>query len=126
MDNDLKRKYDNERKDFVDRKTGFVERMFDKLFFAVKENILATILVIMIFYNGLITWKWINSVDDRVSDNLQYSERIIEEVRRRIRPEIDREVNRKTKKIENKVDDANNTIEDIKNEVTKTIRESLK
>lgn len=125
MDNDLKNKYEDERKDFIDRKTGFVERMFDKLFFAAKENLNITIIILLIFYNAFITHKWVSSLDNRVIENQEYSDRIIEEVRRRMRPEIDREVDRKTQKIERKVDNASNTLQQIKDEVTKTIKENL-
>ena len=125
MDEGVRDQYRHERKDFIDRKTGFIERMFDKLIFAAQRDVKVTFIVLLVFTNIATFYLYTSSLENRVVENQEYSDRIIEEATRRLRPEIDREVDKKTQEIERKVDNASNTLQEIKDEVTKTIQENL-
>lgn len=126
MDENLRREYQNQRKeDFIDRKTGFIERMFDKLFFAASRDVKSTIIVVLIMTNFWSLLELRESDKDRISDIQEYSDRITEEVRRRLIPEINKKVDARTEKIETKVDSASTTLEYIKDEITKSIKNNL-
>jgi|AntDeeMinimDraft_5_1070356.scaffolds.fasta_scaffold13158_2 hypothetical protein len=126
MDDKLKDKYERQKSDFIDRKASGIERIFDKLFFAIRENVIATVLVISLGYNGYITNKYLDSTDSRVVESQEYAEKITEEVLRVISPRIRQEVSQETRKIENKVDDVGFTLDQIKQEIKKSIQENLK
>lgn len=112
--------------DFIDRKTGFLERMFDKLFAAIQNDPKSTFIVLLVFTNIFTFHLYTRSLENRLSDNQLYSEKIIQEVRDRVMPEIDREMTRRTQEIETKVDSASHTLSDIKEAVTNSLNENFK
>ena len=124
MDQNLRDNY-HENQDFIDRKAGFIERMFDKIFFAAQRDVKITFIVILVISNGATFYLYTRSLESRLIDNQEYSEKIIQEVRRTIIPEINREVDRKTEKIETKVDSASSTLNEIKDAVSRSIQENL-
>jgi hypothetical protein len=122
MDTEVKNEYE---KHDSNKKSSFIERMFDKLFFALSRDIKVTFLVIMVISNTFTLWKYVKSQEDRLSDNQIYSERIIEEIRRKLRMDINRDIDKKNKKIENKVDKTSNNIDELHKEIKKLIEKQF-
>lgn len=117
--------YDKHNADYTRR--NFIERFFDKLFFALNRDIKVTFLVLSILYGGFITTKYINSLEQRMDEGDLFRDRMIEEIRRDINPLIDKKIDLETKELENKVDNANQnlyilqeTLEDAFKELIKT------
>lgn len=107
-------------------KRNFIERFFDKLFFALNRDIKVTFLVLTILYGGFITTKYINSLEQRMTESDLFRDRMIEEIRRDIRPIIDKKIKLKTKEMINNIENANQnlyilqeTVEDGFNKLTK-------
>ena len=112
----------NNKKDFIDRKTNSFIAIFDKFFDAIKQDAKSFFIVILVLTNIIIFYKYTNSLEVRLDEREIYSDRIIKEVKKQIRPEIDRNIEQRTQKIETKVDSASYSLEQLKEAVKRNIK----
>ncbi|WP_407431282.1 hypothetical protein [Arcticibacter sp.] len=117
---------DGAKQDMIDRKISSLERIFDKLYLAVKSDGKSTIVVILIMYSVFITIKYINLND------LSKAE-IIAEVRRTAKAEAEKQVAQQMqpikdsqaeqgKKVDTSLNNLNGTVESVKQFVKKNIK----
>lgn len=111
----------NCHKDAIDRKTGFIERMFDRFFLAVNKDLKGFFIVILVITNLLIFWKYTESLETRLAENQAYSDEMIRQVRRSIMPEIERKMDNKVEEIGKKTDSINKGLEKTQKLINKAI-----
>lgn len=107
--------------DFIDRKVSGFESVFDKFFGAIRQDIKSFFIVLLVLSNIYIFYKYSNSLETRLVDNKQYSDKIIETVKEQLRPEINKNIEQQTQKIETKVDSASSSLEQLKQSFKKAI-----
>ncbi|HET8838496.1 MAG TPA: hypothetical protein VFM82_05815 [Flavobacteriaceae bacterium] len=107
--------------DALDRKMGFIERMFDRFYQATQKDPKSFFIVILVATNLATFYLYADSLEKRLNENKGYSEEMIEEIRRKIMPEIDNRMDAKVEKIGKKVDSAAVGV----NKLQKTINEAI-
>ncbi|MDQ1139404.1 hypothetical protein [Pedobacter agri] len=82
----------SEKEDVIDRKGAWIERMFDRLYLAIKENPLATLLVLSVGLNIMLINMNSDLQEARLSDEKSSNKEMIEEVRRSVQRETTRQI----------------------------------
>lgn len=96
----------SDNNDFIDRKVSGFERLFTKFFEAIQRDAKSFFIVILVFSNIYFFYMYSNSLELRLDEREIYSDRIINEVKRQMRPEINNNINERVQKVETKVDSA--------------------
>lgn len=78
----------SEKEDVIDRKGAWIERMFDRLFLAIKENPFATLLVLSVGLNIMLINMNSGLQEARLSDEKTANREMIDEVRRSVARQI--------------------------------------
>src|SRR4051812_48985533 len=81
-----------EQQDIIDRKAAWVERAFDKLFSGIKENPLATLLVLSVGLNIMLMNMNSNLQEARLNDNQASKKEILDEVRNSVQRETTKQL----------------------------------
>lgn len=110
------------KKDFIDRKVNGFERVFIKFFEAVQRDSKSFFIVMLVFTNITIFYKYTQSLETRLDDNKDYSNKIINEIKNQLQPELNQSIELKTQRIESKVDSASHSLEQLKG----IVKESFK
>lgn len=110
---------DRIKKDFLDRKVNAFDKIFTKFFEAVQKDSKSFFIVILVFTNIVIFYKYTRSLEIRLDDNKDYSDKIINEIKNQLQPELDRSIEDRTNRIEEKVDSASYNLGQLKDIVLK-------
>ncbi|WP_285011183.1 hypothetical protein [Pedobacter faecalis] len=115
--------------DVIDRKGAWFERMFDRLFLAIKENPYGTIAIVSVLINVWLLNIIIEGYQDRLNDNRASKDEMISEVRNSVRREIPKQmepIKAKQDSISKSVDttllNINGTVESVKEYFNKNKR----
>lgn len=110
------------KQDVIDRKAALLERIFDKLFSAVKENVFATLLVLAII---VIFWQQ-STINDitalRLAEKDKSKEEMINEVRRTVERQlvpIQAQTDSNSRKLDTSLINLNGTVETVKQYIIK-------
>ena len=114
------------KQDVIDRKAALLERIFDKLFSAVKENVFATLLVLAII---VIFWQQ-STINDitalRLAEKDKSKEEMINEVRRNVERELAKQLvpiqaqtDSNSRKLDTSLINLNGTVETVKQYIIK-------
>lgn len=82
----------SENEDVIDRKGAWIERMFDRLFIAIKENPFATLLVLSVGLNFMLINMNSNLQQARLDDEKKSNKEMIDEVRRSVERETTKQI----------------------------------
>ena len=82
----------SEKEDVIDRKGAWIERMFDRLFLAIKENPFATLLVLSVGLNFMLISMNSDLQQARLDDEKKSNQEMIDEVRRSVQRETTKQI----------------------------------
>jgi hypothetical protein len=82
----------SEKEDVIDRKGAWIERMFDRLFLAIKENPFATLLVLSVGLNFMLISMNSDLQQARLDDEKKSNQEMIDEVRRSVQKETTKQI----------------------------------
>lgn len=110
-----------EQQDIIDRKGAWIERMFDRLFSAIKENPFATLLVLSVGLNFMQyqeaknkdkAWRAdITSLNEKI--NAAVKERVLSELPKQLEP-IRASQDSSSKKVDTSLNNINETVQSVK------------
>lgn len=110
-----------ENQDLIDRKGAWVERMFDRLFLAIKENPFATLLVLSVGLNFMLINMNTTLQEARLTDSKASKKEIIDEVRNSVERETTRQLapikalqDSSSKKVDTSLNNINETVQSVK------------
>lgn len=117
------------KQDMVDRKAAWLERMFDRLFAAVQQNVFATLLVLAV---GVIFWQQatINRLNElRIADITSLNEKINVAVERSVERKLPEKLapyeakqDSISKNVDTSLYNLNGTVESVKQYIKKKAR----
>jgi len=95
------------KKDFIDRKIGFIERVFDKLFIAISKDLKTTVIVLCLMVIGFLAVNN-NDLRDKIVEDKEVSyNKMLEIITRQVNYKVNKEMKSETSNLEKKVDHAN-------------------
>lgn len=110
-----------EQQDIIDRKGAWIERMFDRLFSAIKENPFATLLVLSVGLNFMLMNMNSTLQEARLTDSKASKKEILDEVRKSVERETAKQLepikasqDSSSKKVDTSLNNINETVQSVK------------